>query len=384
MAVSASRPKPVSGRRRSARAEQARAAYNDAIIEDLAEMSDMRRFPAEWEPQSGVMLTWPHEDTDWAEHLDRVEQLYAQLAALIGRFEPVLNVCRDADLAEAARRRLAAAGADPRNQRFGIAPSNDTWARDHGPIGVRTEDGRPLLLDFRFNGWGGKFRADRDDRITRTLSEAAVFGETPLESVGLILEGGAIETDGRGTLLAVTRTLADPRRNPGLGREAIERILAEQLGIACFLWLEHGAISGDDTDGHIDTLVRFCNPDTLCYARCTDRLDPDFAELQAMEEELLALRDPNGNPYRLVPLPTPVPVLGDDGERLPAGYANFLLINGAVLVPTYDNPADADALDTLARVFPDRAVLPLDCRPLIRQGGSLHCISMQLMEGVLA
>lgn len=341
----------------------------------------MRRFPAEWEPQSGVMLTWPHEDTDWADQLDQVEQLYADLAALIGRYEPVLNVCRHA---AAVRARLAAAGADPDSQRFGLAPSNDTWARDHGPIGVRTDAGEPLLLDFRFNGWGGKFTADRDDRITETLRGSGIFGETALEPVELVLEGGAIETDGGGSLLAVTRTLVDPRRNPGLTRDAIERILAERLGVHRFLWLEHGAISGDDTDGHIDTLVRFCAQNTLCYARCTDPTDADYAELQAMERELRALRDPDGNPYRLVPLPTPAPVLDSDGERLPAGYANFLIINGAVLVPTYDTPADAEALDTLGHLFPDRTVLPIDCRPLIRQGGSLHCISMQLMEGVLA
>jgi agmatine/peptidylarginine deiminase len=330
------------------------------------------------------MLTWPHEDTDWVDQLDRVERLYADLAALIGRYEPVLNVCRDAEHAAAVRARLAAAGADPDSQRFGIAPSNDTWARDHGPIGVRAETGEPLLLDFRFNGWGGKFTADRDDRITGALSQGGLFGETPLEPIDLVLEGGAIESDGRGTLLAVTRTLVDPRRNRGLTRDAIERILAERLGARRFLWLEHGAISGDDTDGHIDTLVRFCAPDTLCYARCTDANDADFAELHAMELELRSFRDPQGNPYRLVPLPTPEPVLDREGERLPAGYANFLLINGAVLVPTYDNRADAEALETLGRLFPDRAVLPIDCRPLIRQGGSLHCISMQLMEGVLA
>ncbi|HSO84486.1 agmatine deiminase family protein [Thiocapsa sp.] len=344
----------------------------------------MRRFPAEWEPQSGIMLTWPHEDTDWADQLGRVEQLYANLAALIGRYEPVLNVCRHAEHAAAVRARLAAAGAAPASQRFGLAPSNDTWARDHGPIGVRTDAGEPLLLDFRFNGWGGKFAADRDDRITGTLHGSGLFGETALEPADLVLEGGAIETDGRGTLLAVTRTLVDPLRNPGLSRDAIERTLAERLGIRRFLWLEHGAISGDDTDGHIDTLVRFCAPDTLCYARCTDPNDADYAELQAMEQELRALRDPDGNPYRLVHLPTPAPVLNGDGERLPAGYANFLLINGAVLVPTYDTPADTEARETLGQLFPDRAVLAVDCRPLIRQGGSLHCISMQLMAGVLA
>ena len=343
----------------------------------------MARLPAEWEPQSGVMLTWPHSDTDWADQLDRVEQLYGALAVLIARFEPVLNVCRDPAHARRVYALIGDPSVGPNVQRFGIAPSNDTWARDHGPIGVRTDDDRALLLDFRFNGWGGKFAADRDNRISRVLSESGIFGPTQLEAVDLVLEGGAIETDGRGTLLAVKRTLADPKRNPGLTLETIENILRDRLGIRHYLWLEHGAISGDDTDGHIDTLVRFCAPDTLCYVRCADPADTDFAELQAMEHELLALRDPAGKPYRLVPLPTPAPVLNSDGSRLPAGYANFLIINGAVLVPTYEDPADEEAIAVLADLFPDRVVLPVDCLPLVRQGGSLHCISMQLMAGAL-
>lgn len=342
----------------------------------------MPRLPAEWEPQSGVMLTWPHADTDWADQLARVERLYAELATLIGGFEPVLNICRDTAACERVRTLLAGAGADPAAQRFGIAPSNDTWARDHGPIGVLTDDGRPRLLDFRFNGWGGKFAAEQDNRITRTLHADGVFGRTDLDSIDLVLEGGAIETDGRGTLLAVTRTLVDPRRNPGRSREDIEQILHERIGIRHVLWLEHGAISGDDTDGHIDTLVRFCAPDTLCYAGCDDPQDADFTELNAMAQELRALRDPAGNPYRLIALPSPRPVLDKDGERLPAGYANFLIINGAVLVPTYADPADAVALATLAGLFPERTVVPVDCRALIRQGGSLHCITMQLMAGL--
>jgi agmatine/peptidylarginine deiminase len=331
------------------------------------------------------MLTWPHAATDWAEDLERVERLYAELAEQIGQFEPVLNVCRDCDHAEHVRARLAArqGSVHPSVHRFAVAASNDTWARDHGPISVLEEPGRPRLLDFRFNGWGGKFDAERDDAITRALSVEGAFGETPLSPVDLVLEGGAIDTDGRGTLLAVQRTLVDPRRNPGLSAAAIERRLAESLGVRKMLWLEHGGISGDDTDGHIDTLVRFCSADTLCYARCTDPEDADFAALQAMEQELGTLRDACGQPYRLVPLPTPTPVHDREGQRLPAGYANFLIINGAVLVPTYEVPEDQDALQTLGILFPDRAILTVDCRPLIRQGGSLHCITMQLAAGVL-
>ncbi|MBK1720450.1 agmatine deiminase family protein [Thiocystis violacea] len=344
----------------------------------------MRRLPAEWEPQSGVMLTWPHAETPWADQLERVESLYAELAALIARYEGVLIVCRDADHAEHARGLATGAGADPARLRLGLAPSNDTWTRDHGPIGLLTDGVRPLLLDFRFNGWGGKFQADLDTRITGRLSEAGVFGDAPREESPLVLEGGAIETDGRGTLLAVTRTLVDPLRNPGRSREDIEQELTARLGIRHFLWLERGAISGDDTDGHIDTLARFCDPGTICHARGEDPTDPDYAELRAMEQELKALRDPDGQPYRLVPLPSPAPILDADGERLPAGYANFLIINGAILLPVYGDPADAEAQSVLSGLFPGRAILPLDCRPLIRQGGSLHCISMPLPAGVLA
>lgn len=340
----------------------------------------MRRLPAEWEPQHGVMLTWPHADTDWADHLDEVETLYANLAATISRYERILIVCRDRDHAECVRRLATQAGADPARLDLGIAPSNDTWARDHGPIGLVTDRPRTLLLDFRFNGWGGKFSADLDDRITGRLAASGIFGDVLLETSELVLEGGAIETDGQGTLLAVTRTLVDPLRNPGWSRADIERELTARLGIRHFLWLEQGAISGDDTDGHIDTLARFCDPRTICYARCTDPSDADFAELSAMEAELKALRDPQGNPYRLIPLPCPTPILDADGARLPAGYANFLIVNDAVLLPVYGDPADADARSILNGLFPDRAILTLDCRPLIRQGGSLHCISMQLIS----
>lgn len=343
----------------------------------------MRRLPAEWEPQSGVMLTWPHDETDWAEQIDEVEPLYARLCALISRFEPVLIVCHDQQHAERVRALALEAGSPPARLRLALAPSNDTWARDHGPIGVFDGGDHPLLIDFRFNGWGGKYPAGLDDHINRTLADQAIFGRCELERSALVLEGGAIESNGEGTLLVVSRTLIDPHRNPEHSRSAIEQELAARLGARHLLWLEHGAISGDDTDGHIDTLARFCAPDRICYSRCDAPDDADFAELHAMEQELQALRDPEGRPYRLIPLPTPQPVFDEQGQRLPAGYANFLIINGAVIVPTYADPADARALAILAECFPEREVIGLDCRPLIHQGGSLHCISMQLAQDVL-
>jgi agmatine/peptidylarginine deiminase len=336
----------------------------------------MRRLPAEWEPQSAVMLTWPHAATDWADQLDLVEALYARLAALISHFEPVLVVCRDDALQERVRKRLADAETDPGRVLFALADSNDSWARDHGPVTVLERES-PKLVDFRFNGWGGKFPAARDDAITATLAGGGWFGRTQLTDSSLVVEGGAIESNGGGTLMAVSRTLVDEHRNPGRGREQIEAELSRLLGSSRFLWLNHGQLSGDDTDGHIDTLARFCAPDTICFVRCEDASDPDYPELAAMARELAAFRMPDGRPYRLVPLPHPSPVRDPEGRRLPAGYANFLIINGAVLVPTYADPADQAAVARLQGLFPGRAVLPVDCRLLIRQGGSLHCITMQ-------
>ncbi len=341
----------------------------------------MRRLPAEWEPQSGVMLTWPHDRTGWVGDLEAIEGLWSQLAAAIARFEPVLILCRDPEHRESVRARAIAAGANPDRLCLALAASDDSWARDHGPITV-IDGGRPRLLDFRFNGWGAKHPFEQDDWINRALSASGAFGEHPLEPVDLVLEGGAIDTDGQGTLLAMERTLVDPLRNPGLTRADIEAVLTERLGIGRFLWLTEGQISGDDTDGHIDTLARFCDPKTICYVGCEDRADPDYPGLAAMVRQLRSFRDAAGHPYRLVPLPSPAPVLETDGARLPAGYANFLILNGAVLVPVYGDPADRLAMEILAGLFPGRAVLPLDCRPLIRRFGSLHCVTMQLPAGM--
>jgi agmatine/peptidylarginine deiminase len=329
------------------------------------------------------MLTWPHEDTDWADQLDQAERLWAELTAVITRFEDVLIVCRDPNHRTRVDALARSAKADPARVRLALAPSDDSWARDHGPISVLDPTGRARLLDFRFNGWGAKFPAQRDNAINLALHAGGVFGGAALESVDLVVEGGAIESDGQGTLLAVGRTLVDPARNPDLDRTALEERLAPLLGVRRFLWLEHGQISGDDTDGHIDTLARFTDAGTICYARCEDPADPDHGPLAAMESELRALRTASGDPYRLVPLPSPAPQSDPDGRRLPAGYANFLIVNDAVLVPTYDDPADPVAQETLAGLFPERKVIGLDCRPLIRQSGSLHCITMQLPAGVL-
>jgi agmatine/peptidylarginine deiminase len=329
------------------------------------------------------MLTWPHGETDWAADLAAVEVVYRRLVHEIALRERVLVVTADAAHRTRVRALLAEAGVPDRAVRIAVAASNDTWARDHGPITV-LEGERPRLLDLRFNGWGGKYPAGLDNAINRRLAASGLFGSAPLEAVGLVLEGGAIETDGEGTLLARASAVVDGRRNPGLGRLALEARLRDLLGLERFLWLEHGGLLGDDTDGHIDTLARFVDAQTLVYQGCEDPADPQFPELRAMAEELAGLVSTRGRPYRRIPLPLPGPIEDADGRRLPASYANFLIINGAVLLPVYGDPADGVALDRLTGCFPGRAVIGIDCRALIRQNGSLHCITMQLPTGVLA
>ena len=262
------------------------------------------------------------------------------------------------------------------------APANDTWARDHGPITVDTADG-PALLDFRFNAWGDKFPWEKDDALNRHLANAGIFGKHPLQPVDFVLEGGSIESDGAGTLLTTSECLLTPSRNPSMDRTAIEQLLEEVLGVDRILWLNHGYLAGDDTDSHIDTLARFCAPDHICYVTCPDVADEHYSALAAMEEELQEFRQADGTPYRLTPLPWPDPIYDEDGERLPATYANFLIINGAVLLPVYDVPQDEEAVRIMAGIFPDREIIPIDCRPLIYQHGSLHCVTMQIPAGVV-
>ncbi|MDW5376923.1 agmatine deiminase family protein [Halomonas sp. HP20-15] len=341
-----------------------------------------RLFP-EWHPQDAILLTWPGAHSDWASILPRIEATLEAMVVAIARHQRVLISVAD----EATRQRLLATfrhlGVDTACLLFAEAPSDDSWARDHGPIAIE-RDGLPVLLDYRFTGWGGKFPAARDDALTARLQAAGVFA-APVEAHDLVLEGGAIDTDGAGTLLTTEACLLNPNRNPRLDRQALESRLREEMGIARVLWLRHGHLEGDDTDSHIDTLARFCDPQTIAYVRCDDPTDPHYAELRAMEEELEALRRADGEPYRLIPLPWPKPCFDpEDGHRLPATYANFLIINGAVLMPAYADSADARALAALAEAFPDHELIPIDCRSVIRQHGSLHCLTMQLPRGCLA
>ena len=305
-----------------------------------------RRMPAEWEPQSAVQLTWPHAETDWAPMLDEITAVYKEMAREISKRERLLIV--------------------------DDIPHNDTWARDHGFITVE-DDGQLMLLDFKFNGWGEKFPADLDNQINRRLYERGLVKGHYEPHLDFVLEGGSIESDGCGTIFTTTCCLTAPHRNQPLTKTEIEQRLKHYLGAERVVWINHGSLIGDDTDGHIDTLVRICPDDTILYTGADDN-HPDLVE---MERELQTLRTIDGHPYRLLKLPLPRPIF-DGEERLPATYANYLIINGAVLVPTYAQPdLDQEAMRIIAQAFPDREIVGIDCRPVIRQHGSLHCCTMQ-------
>ena len=337
---------------------------------------------AETTPQSGVLLTWPHAGSDWSATLDAVTGVYLEIARVIASRELLLCICHDSQHQQQVAGLLREARVDSSKVRFALAPSNDTWVRDYGPLAVMTDAG-PGLLDFVFDGWGNKFAAGLDNAVTHSLHAQGCFGSVQYESQPLVLEGGSIDTDGDGTLLTTSRCLLDSGRNPGTDKASLEQLFRDQLGIDRVLWLEHGELEGDDTDGHVDMLARFCSPDTIAYTQCDDAADVNYASLAKMEQQLAAFRDRNGAVCNLVALPQPAAIYTPSGRRLPASYVNFLVINGAVLVPAYDDPHDAVAIERLGRCFPGRNMVPVNCLPLIGQNGSLHCATMQLPEGFL-
>jgi len=337
------------------------------------------RLPAEWEEQDGVLMAWPHAATDWKPYLTRVQQTFARIIAEASHHARVLLVTEAPD---EARRFLRETHAVENRITFCPIPCNDTWARDFGPITI-CENNRPVLLDFEFTGWGGKFKANLDNDISLKLKEHGFFCGTHLRSLHLILEGGSIESDGHGTLLTTTSCNINPNRNAHMTRQDTELAFKQFLGVSRVLWLEHGYLAGDDTDGHIDMLARFAPHNTIVYQSCDDSLDEHFVELSAMADELEEFRTLDGQPYRLLALPWPSPKHDENGERLPVSYANFLILNGAVLVPIYDDPRDGHALDVIGQAFPGRKIIGIDCSALILQHGSLHCVTMQLPKGVL-
>lgn len=336
-------------------------------------------FPAEWYPQEAVMITWPHRDSDWAPMLEDVTQTFLAISKEILRREKLLALVPPGlDITSLFTEE------EQKNLIRVEVPSNDTWARDHGPITLFRDDS-PVVADFGFNGWGLKFAADRDNLINGQLFRKGIFhpSATYQNRLNFILEGGSLESDGEGTLLTTSACLLASNRNQPMTRQEIEEALKEMLGLTRVLWLNHGYLAGDDTDSHVDTLARFCDPYTIAYVKCDEVADEHFESLSAMEQELRAFVTVTGEPYRLVPLPMADAVYSD-GERLPATYANFLILNDTVLIPFYGTEKDEMALRQLQQAFPDREVIGVDCSPLIRQHGSLHCVTMQLPKGILA
>ncbi|MGN6226327.1 MAG: agmatine deiminase family protein [Dyella sp.] len=339
------------------------------------------RLPAEWEPQAAVLIAWPHADTDWAERLASVETTYAALAAAVTRFESLVIVVPDAAVRIHAEQLIRAAGADLARVRFVELPYDDTWLRDSGPITLRDGADGFQLTDFRFTGWGGKFGAEQDDALIAGLVQAGVFGRAAHKRVDWALEGGGVESDGAGTVLTTWRCLT--QRHPEQTRDEMSAILRDSLHASRILWLDFGYLEGDDTDAHIDTLARFAPGDRIVFQACDDASDPHFEELRRMADELAALRTTDGKPYTLHPLPWAKPIV-DEGRRLAASYANYLIVNGAVLVPAYGDAADDAAARIIGEAHPGREVVQVPCRPLIWQNGSLHCITMQLPAGLVA
>ena len=336
--------------------------------------------PAEWEPQSGIQLTWPHSGTDWAPMLDEISQCYARIVREIIRFEPVMIVTPSADIVHPYIEDLD----QDRIHICEVRGTNDTWARDHGGITVTNND-KPAVFNFIFNGWGMKYPANYDNQIVSQMESGQAFAPgIKVFSPPFVLEGGSIESDGCGTVLTTASCLFSNNRNEPWLSHNTKDDLAFFLGADRILILENGYLEGDDTDGHVDTLARFCDPETIAYVQCTDPDDSHFDELLAMERELLALRTAEGKPYRLISLPMAEPVFDEDGYQLPATYANFLILNGAVLVPAYGNDElDEQAREVLQTAFPDREIISVDCLPLIQQGGAIHCATMQYPAGVL-
>lgn len=339
-------------------------------------------FPPEWNPQSAVQLTWPHEESDWNYMLEEVTICFVKIASEILKRQKLIIVCRDA---EAVKYELDKEKSYFHNLVLIELPSNDTWARDHCGISVFKGE-QPYLYDFTFNGWGLKFASNYDNRITRGLFKEGIFSQQVkyVNKKDFVLEGGAIESDGKGTLLTTSECLLSANRNSYLSKEEIESYLKESLGSDRVLWLDHGYLAGDDTDSHIDTLARFCDEHTIAYVKCEDPNDEHYEALAKMEEQLKSFVDHEGNPYRLIPLPMAGAVYDDDNNRLPATYANFLIMNDIVLMPYYNNKEkDEAARMQLQKIFLSRRIIGVDCTALIQQHGSLHCVTMQYPGGFI-
>ncbi len=335
-----------------------------------------RRLPAEWEPQDAIQIAFPSRQSDWLNYWEEVIPCYIHIIKIISSYQPLIIICDDIKEVQ-----IHLASVNSSSVFLVEIPINDTWARDYGAITVETSDGF-VIEDFMFNGWGLKFAADKDNLITRQLWDKAIYQNAQIQIPDLVLEGGSIESDGKGTVLTTSNCLLSPNRNPHLNRTQIEEKLKGLFGLKRVLWLENGHLLGDDTDAHIDTVARFCDEYTIAYVQCADSNEVHYSSLKKMEEELQQFRTLEDKPYRLIPLPMADAIYApDDRRRLPATYANFLILNDVVLMPTYNVPQDTEAIKQLQKAFSGKQVIGVDCSALILQHGSLHCITMQYPVG---
>lgn len=333
------------------------------------------RFPAEWEPQRATWLSWPHKGESWPGRFEPIPGVFTEIVKILASFQHVnINVI-DRTMHDDVMKRLTEAGVDPGRFTLYPIPTDDAWCRDHGPaFVVKPGAEEPLaVIDWGYNAWGGKYPPyDQDDAVP---SKVAEYRRLPLFYPGIVMEGGAIDVNGEGCLLTSTSCLLNPNRNPHLSQTQIEWYLREYYNVEKILWVDEG-IAGDDTDGHIDDSARFVNPSTIVAVVEENREDENYLPLQKNLTQMKAMTDLAGNPFRIVALPMPRPLVFD-GQRVPASYANFLIANGVVLVPTFRDPNDAVALAVLADVFPGRRVIGIDCYELVWGLGTLHCISQQ-------
>ncbi len=330
--------------------------------------------PPEWHPHAATWMAWPHDDEQWVGLLEPVRREFQAFVEAIGLREPVELIVADDESETDARRRLSRG-----TVRFHRVPHQDLWLRDSGPIFLSRGD-EVALVDWEFNGWGEKYPADLDNQIPTHV--ARLLGDVPLYKPGIVMEGGSIEVDGGGTVLTTRQCLLSPHRNPGLTEAALEQHLRDGVGVDRVIWLDEG-LEGDHTDGHIDTISRFADRHTIVTATCDDRADRNHAVLAANLERLREARDASGQRYRVVELPIPVRPAQFEGERLPLTYANFYVINGAVLLPVYGDEHDDRAVQVLGPLFPGREIVPLNARALITGGGAFHCVTQQQPAGRL-
>lgn len=338
-------------------------------------MNDMPnfRFPAEWEYDCAILLAWPHADTDWNYMIDEVRDCYIKLITAITKYHPVFIVSPNASELKDVMPRTT-----PDRIFLIDLPTNDTWIRDYGPLTMLAGNGDFILRDFCFNGWGMKFAADRDNLVNSCLCEKKLFSVELINNRDFVLEGGGIESDGNGSLMTTSRCQLSPNRNAVLTRPQIEQKLKNYFNADNLIWIDHGYLAGDDTDSHIDTLARFAPHSTIVYTGCQDQTDEHFTELSLMQQDLKNARNKDGLPYNLIELPLPDPIFDEDGQRLPATYANFLVTPDAVFMPVYGQPRKDQLAAQILSIAYERPVETIDCNALIKQHGSLHCATMQI------